>query len=95
MKHLMSEEFMIKRMASILEGNTSGRDVIYGTIFTKWYSSTNIWNLLFGFGFAGSLEITGGSYAHNDWLELLSNFGLTGIIAYLSSVLCCGKKHLE
>lgn len=75
--------FMINRMTSILEGSTSGRDVLYGTIFTEWFNSNNIWNLLFGFGFAGSLEITGGNFAHNDWFELLSNFGLTGILAYL------------
>ena len=82
-KTFTSNEFMMRRMTSILEGNTSGREALYGAIVTKWYNSNNIWNLLFGFGFASSLEITGGNFAHNDWLELLSNFGLAGIFAYL------------
>lgn len=81
-KASLSNQFMIKRMTSILEGNTSGRDVLYGTIFNHWYYSDNIFNLIFGFGFSASVDIVG-TRAHNDWLELLSNFGLIGIFAYL------------
>ena len=40
-------------------------------------------NVIFGYGFAGSLKLSGtGSYAHNDWLELLSNYGLIGVLLY-------------
>lgn len=76
-------EFLVARMESIGEGNSSGRDEIYLSILNAWYNSDNIFTLLFGFGFAGSIQISGGTYAHNDWLELLSNFGLVGVAIYL------------
>lgn len=79
----INNEFLINRMLSMLEGNTSGRSIIYSKIWESWYNSGSFINLLFGFGFAGSLVLTGGHYAHNDWLELLSNFGLLGFFAYL------------
>lgn len=78
----VSNEFLIDRMTSITEGNLSSRDLIYERIFNKWYDSENAWNFLAGYGFAASLDLSG-SLAHNDWLELLSNFGLIGISIYL------------
>ncbi len=78
----VSNELLMNRMSSMIEGNTSGRDVIYRTLLNHWFNKDNILNLLFGFGFAASLDITGGSYAHNDWLELLSNFGIIGVLVY-------------
>ncbi len=80
----VSNELLMNRMSSMIEGNTSGRDIIYRTLLNHWYDRDNVFNLLFGFGFAASLDITGGSYAHNDWLELLSNFGLLGVLVYLT-----------
>lgn len=82
-KTYLNNEFVLGRMTSVLEGDTSNRYYLYLTIFDKWFYSTNIWNLLFGFGFGGSLEITMGGFAHSDWLELLASFGITGILAYL------------
>jgi O-antigen ligase len=74
-------QFTLARMSSILEGQSSNRDIIYRGIITAWNDSETVLNFIFGFGFAASLKITG-SYAHNDWLELLSNFGLTGFLFY-------------
>ena len=82
-KTFMSNTFMLNRMASMLEGDTSNRSIIYATIFKKWSTSNNILNLLFGYGLAGSVVLTGDSLAHNDWFELLSSFGLTGVFTYL------------
>lgn len=80
-----SDEFLKERIYSIAEGNSSNRDFIYTTLLNKWYNSESTWNYLFGFGFAASLYLTGGDYyAHNDWLELLSNFGVLGVCIYLS-----------
>lgn len=78
----ISNEFIISRIISITEGAMSDRDIIYRTLFNKWYNSESIVNFIFGFGFAKSLTIAG-NYAHNDWLELLSNFGILGIILYI------------
>lgn len=78
----LKNEFLIDRMQSITDGNSSGRDVIFSNIFNAWLNSDNMFKLIFGFGFASSLTFTGGAYAHNDWLELLSNFGLLGVVIY-------------
>ena len=93
-KTLISNEFLIGRMTSVLEGDLSGRNIIYKTIFSKWYNCNNIFNLVFGFGFAASVKIAG-DYAHNDWLELLSNFGVLGICAYLFLFYAAAKYCLS
>lgn len=95
LKIYLSNEFLIDRMTSLSEGNTSGRNFIYETIFNAWYNSESVWNYLTGFGFASSLKITGDSYAHSDWLELLSNFGLIGIGAYMLLFYSATKQCLN
>ncbi|OJV87454.1 MAG: hypothetical protein BGO34_10260 [Bacteroidia bacterium 44-10] len=83
-KVFQSNEYLITRLEKMAEGNVSNRDAIYTNIMSGWFNSDNILNLIFGFGFAGSLKLSGtGNFAHNDWLELLSNFGLIGVFIYL------------
>lgn len=83
--HIYEEnEYLISRMTALSEGNSSGRDGIYRTLFHTWYNSDSILNILFGFGFASSATFTNGLYAHNDWLEVLSSFGILGILIYFS-----------
>lgn len=83
-KFYLANEFLLYRMQTMSEGSLSGRDIIYENIFNRWYHSDNLFNIIFGFGFASSLELSGiDTFAHNDWLELLSNFGLLGISIYL------------
>jgi len=79
-----SNEYLVSRMQKIGEvGGSSGREIIYLNLFNSWYNSDNVLNLLFGYGFAASLNLSGtGNFAHNDWFELLSNFGLLGIVIY-------------
>jgi hypothetical protein len=81
-KVFISNEFLINRMISISEGDVGNRNIIYKEIINKWYNSESVWTFISGFGFAGSLNLTG-EFAHNDWLELLSNFGFIGICSYL------------
>lgn len=81
---LESNELLIKRFESSREGDSSGRDLIYANIFNAWYNDNSVIHFLFGYGFAESINLSGeGQLAHNDWLELLSNFGLLGVIVYL------------
>lgn len=86
--------FLQQRMHSILEGNSSGRDILYTKIFDTWYNSPNILNYIFGYGFAATIKLSGKNYAHNDWLELLSNFGLVGFFLYLG-LFYAALKHLR
>lgn len=76
----LANEFLISRLGALDEGG-SGRDRIFTTIFEVWQNSNSFLRLLFGFGFASSRDFAG-NYAHNDWLELLSNFGLLGVSIY-------------
>lgn len=86
----MSNEYLISRMVSIEDGNLSGRDILYSNIFKAWYNSDSIWHTLFGYGFASSLKLSGMNlFAHNDWLELLSNFGLFGVAIYVVLLCSC------
>lgn len=77
-----NSEYLQKRLEQTLDGNSSYRDTIYSTIWYAWYNSDSVWNYLFGLGYLSSLRIAG-RYAHNDWLELLSSFGMCGVFIYL------------
>jgi hypothetical protein len=92
---MMSNEFLLGRMTDMLAGDSSRRDVIYKSLFETWYNSDNLFHLIFGYGFAASVKIAG-TYAHNDWLELLSNFGIAGVFTYLflffTALKCCLNK---
>lgn len=76
--------FLQERLQQTEEGDLSGRDVIYANIFNNWLNSEQYTQLLFGYGFLGSRKLSGtGNVAHNDWLELLANFGILGVLVYL------------
>ena len=95
-RYYLGNEYLRYRLELAAQGNISGRDVIYSDIWNAWLNS-NVFHLFFGYGFAASIKITGGSFAHNDWLEILSNFGLLGIIIfavlfYQGFKLCLNKK---
>jgi len=75
--------FLQSRLLVLLEGGVSGRDVIYSKIYNYWKDSENMANLFFGYGLWSSIKIAGNA-AHNDWLELLSNCGIMGVLIYLS-----------
>lgn len=77
-----SNEFLIQRMQSISEGG-SGRDSIYSALWTAWLNSDDFLVYLLGFGFVATIDKSGSGFlAHNDWLELLVNFGLLGVLVY-------------
>lgn len=78
----ISNEFLIGRMGLISDGG-SNRDIIYANLFHSWYESNSVIHYLFGFGFVSTIEQSGGALAHNDWLELLINFGLLGFFIYV------------
>lgn len=80
---VLSDEYLLRRLEQTLEGNTSGRDVIYSTMWDMWYGVGSIVNLLFGYGYNGTfLYSPMHKFAHNDWLEILVDFGLLGAIFY-------------
>ena len=82
-KFYLQNQYLKYRLSSLAQGNTSGRIMIYSNLLNNWINS-NIFYKIFGHGFAASVTISGiNDYAHSDWLELLSNFGVFGIIIYI------------
>lgn len=76
-----SEMFNL-RMQETLEGNSSSRDKIAGVLSDYLINDATIWSLLFGIGADGTLKISW-NFAHNDWLEIMVDMGLIGIIVYM------------
>jgi O-antigen ligase len=93
-KMYLENEFLIARMNAMAEGNSSGRDEIFNKVFDSWYDEESLKVFLLGFGFAGSVKLAG-NYAHNDWLELLSNFGILGVTIYLVLFYSIAKQLLD
>lgn len=70
------------RIGQTIEGNVSGRDLIIENLLYHFnYQATPI-QKLFGFGANATLKI-GVNYAHNDWVEILINQGIIGVIFYI------------
>lgn len=83
-QYFLSNEYLILRLTQIEEGG-SGRDTIFLNLLSAWYNSDNIFNYIFGHGFASTIRLSStGNFAHNDWLELLVNFGLLGFVLYIA-----------
>lgn len=78
----LDNDYLLGRFEDMQEGNSSNRDVIYLKSWNVWYDAGRILTYLFGYGFDGTIA-TMGARAHNDWLELLVDNGLVGIVVYL------------
>ena len=77
-----TSEYFQRRIEASLSGDSSGRDVIYSTLWQHFVNENSVVKLLFGNGPDFTLSIVG-NYAHNDWLELLICHGVCGCIIYL------------
>lgn len=78
-----SNDYFQRRLEVSMEGDSSGRDVIYSTLFNHYIYNNNLFQLIFGGGAESSVMVAG-IHAHNDWLELLTDCGAMGIILYIS-----------
>lgn len=85
----VNNDYLMHRVEETAEGNSSGRDIIYANIWNTWYYSDNMWNYLFGYGYQ-----SGGS-AHSDWLEILMDYGLLGILLYLMIFIALTRQILR
>ena len=78
-----NSEYFQYRIEQTLEGNSSGRDSIYGSLWQYYINQDSLLNILLGNGAMHTIKIAG-NFAHNDWLELLICQGLLGIVIYLA-----------
>ena len=92
---LEEDEYLQQRLEDTMEGNSSGRDTIYRNALDCWWYSDDA-QFWFGHGFLGTiLQI--GKAAHNDWLEVLVDYGLLGVMVYGAIfyffVRCIRREH--
>lgn len=81
--HFMeSSEYMTQRVMDTMEGNSSARDRLYTDLWEKWLNS-DLFHQIFGYGISQTVTYAD-NYAHNDWLEILIDFGLLGAFLYAS-----------
>lgn len=85
-KNLIFEnDFFLRRYEETLEGKSSNRDLIYAAAWELWYNAENVFNMIFGYGFDGTIHHLFNHYrAHSDWLEILVDYGLVGVLFYLT-----------
>lgn len=71
--------YFVARIEQTLDGDASGRDVIYGTLWNALLSETRPLYFYLGRGADSTLRVSG-AFAHQDWLETFCNNGLLGVI---------------
>lgn len=87
-----SNEYFQHRVSETIEGDTSGRGVIVSTLINSFKYDTSVLQLFFGKGADATLDIAI-NYAHNDWLEILINQGLVGVLIFLIYWICFYKQY--
>lgn len=81
-EQLGNNEYFMSRLESTGQ-NKEVRNINFASLWQAWLNSESYLNIFFGYGFMASLKVGAtGNFAHNDWLELLSNFGIVGISLY-------------
>lgn len=78
---LSTSAYFQERVEETLEGDSSGRDEIYSSLLHHFMYETNSFQMLFGVGAEGTVKVFR-IWAHNDWLEILTNQGVLGIILF-------------
>ena len=78
----ISNDYLVSRIENTQEIGLGNRAIAYSSLWNHWYTDTNLFTLIFGNGSAASVEVWG-NFAHNDWLEILIDYGLVGVIVYL------------
>lgn len=86
--------YFMTRLEQTLEGNSSGRDVIYGNLWNTLLMEAKPFYFYLGRGAESTLKVTG-SFAHQDWLEIFCNNGLIGVFILFFFFYTLGKNAWE
>lgn len=93
MNDVILEGILFNRFENISEG--SGRLEIYA-YYWNMFTKSDIVSLLFGRGWDGSIRNASiGLTCHNDFLEVLINFGIIGFLCYISFIASLIKMCLK
>ena len=78
---LTTSDYFNWRLENTIEGNYSGREVMYDAYFNWFMSQDGVLRILFGNGANATLRYFS-NFAHNDWLELLIDNGVIVTLLY-------------
>lgn len=84
---IQNSAYFNRRIEETLEGNSSGRNEIYSTLIDHYMSEREYSKLLIGNGAESTYRLSG-SFAHQDWIEIMINQGLLGVILYAAYWIC-------
>lgn len=70
------------RVNQTLDGYTSNRDALARNAIDFFFEKTSLFQYFFGLGAQGSLSVNE-TFTHNDWLAILLEQGLFGLLLYL------------
>lgn len=73
-----SNEYFMARFEQTMEGDSSGRDSLYGNLLDTLLLESRPLFFFLGRGAESTVKIAG-NFAHQDWLETFCNNGLVGI----------------
>lgn len=84
--------FFNDRLERTMQGDSSGRDVIYSRFISFLFSPENGFKFFYGNGAFATVKLFG-IEAHNDWLEYAIDMGLIGVFVYLTYWVCVIKNY--
>lgn len=79
---MLESDYFNYRVEQTMAGNSSNREDFYGTLWRHWLEDSTFVEFFVGAGATETVNIVG-NFAHNDWLELLINQGLLGVLLYV------------
>ena len=83
--------YFMGRVEDTMEGNSSGRDVMYETLWNTLLSEPNPFYFYLGRGAESTLKLIG-KFAHQDWLETFCNNGFLGVVILFIFFYTFGKN---
>lgn len=77
-----TNDYFVYRIDQTMEGSSSGRDELVSNLLRIYSDDYSFSQQLVGSGANATIKYVS-KYAHNDWVELLINQGLLGVILYV------------
>ncbi len=74
--------FFQSRIEQTEKGESSGRDILYSVFWKHFIHNPSFLKQLFGEGAMATIKVSF-NFAHCDWLEILINQGILGVLVYL------------
>lgn len=70
------------RFQGIKDDSGSGRTDLYDILLSS-FEKSSLWNQMFGHGYRSAISVLNGVPAHNDFLEILYDFGIVPLVIYV------------